>query len=65
MAKKTEVKIGGRRLELSNLKKVFYPEVGFTKAQIIDYYMRIAPVLLPHLKDRQISLKRYPEGVTG
>ena len=65
MTTKAELDIGGTRLELSNLDKVFYPEVGFTKAQVVDYYMRIAPVLLPHLNDRPISLKRYPEGVTG
>jgi bifunctional non-homologous end joining protein LigD len=65
MTKKTLVEIAGRRLELSNLEKVFYPLVGFTKAQVIDYYARIAPVLLPHLKQRPISLKRYPDGVTG
>ena len=65
MTKKTELDIGGTRLALSNLDKVFYPEVGFTKAQVIDYYIRIAPVLLPHLKDRPVSLKRYPEGVAG
>ena len=40
-----------------------YPRAGFTKAQVIDYYVRIAPVLLPHLKDRPLTLKRYPEGV--
>jgi bifunctional non-homologous end joining protein LigD len=65
MAKKTQVDVDGTRLELSNLEKVFYPEVGFTKAQVIDYYARIAPVLLPHLKNRPVSLKRYPDGVTG
>src|SRR5260221_8264250 len=66
MVKKTVHKIiGGRRLQLSNLDKVFYPEVGFTKAQVIDYYLQIAPALLPHLEDRPISLKRYPDGVTG
>jgi bifunctional non-homologous end joining protein LigD len=66
MIKKTVYKIiGGRRLQLSNLDKVFYPEVGFTKAQVIDYYLQIAPALLPHLEDRPISLKRYPDGVTG
>ncbi len=65
MTTKAELDIGGTRLELSNLDKVFYPEVGFTKAQVVDYYMRIAPVLLPHLNDPPISLKRYPEGVTG
>jgi bifunctional non-homologous end joining protein LigD len=65
MPKKTEVDINGRRLELSNLEKVFYPTVEFTKAQLIDYYARVAPVLLPHLKNRPVSLKRYPDGVTG
>jgi bifunctional non-homologous end joining protein LigD len=58
-----EVEIGGKRLKLSNLEKVLYPAVGFTKAQLIDYYTRIAPVLLPHLKNRPLTLKRYPEGV--
>lgn len=65
MTKKTLVDIEGTRVELSNLEKVFYPRVGFTKAQVIDYYARIAPVLLPHLANRPISLKRYPDGVTG
>ena len=65
MTKKTLVDIEGTRVELSNLEKVFYPQVGFTKAQVIDYYARIAPVLLPHLARRPISLKRYPDGVTG
>jgi bifunctional non-homologous end joining protein LigD len=64
MPKKTEVDIDGRRLELSNLEKIFYPKVKFTKAQVIDYYARVAPVLLPHLKNRPVSLKRYPDGVT-
>jgi bifunctional non-homologous end joining protein LigD len=57
MTKKTELEIGGTRLELSNLDKVFYLEVGFTKSQVIGYYVRIVPVLLPHLADRPISLK--------
>src|SRR5215471_10154702 len=65
MTKKTLVDIEGTRVELSNLEKVFYPQLGFTKAQVIDYYARIAPVLLPHLARRPISLKRYPDGVTG
>jgi bifunctional non-homologous end joining protein LigD len=64
MPKKTEVDVDGRRLELSNLEKIFYPTVKFTKAQVIDYYARVAPVLLPHLKNRPVSLKRYPDGVT-
>lgn len=59
------VDIQGRRLKLSNLGKVMYPDVGFTKAQVIDYYVRIAPVLLPHLRGRPLTMKRYPEGVKG
>lgn len=63
MSKASTVEIAGRELTLSNMEKVMYPEVGFTKAQIIDYYVRIAPFLLPHLKDRPLTMKRYPEGV--
>jgi bifunctional non-homologous end joining protein LigD len=59
----TEVKVGGKKLKLSNLDKVLYPASGFTKGQVIDYYSRIAPVLLPHLKDHPLTLKRYPNGV--
>jgi bifunctional non-homologous end joining protein LigD len=58
-----EVKVGGKTLRLSNLDKVLYPEAGFTKGQVIDYYSRIAPVLLPHLKNHPLTLKRYPNGV--
>jgi bifunctional non-homologous end joining protein LigD len=65
MSKKSELEVGGRTLTVSNLDKVLYPEAGFTKAQVIDYYIRIAPVLLPHLKSRPITLKRYPDGVDG
>jgi len=65
MSKKTELKVGGQTLVVSNLDKVLYPEPGFTKADVIDYYVRIAPVLLPHLKNRPITLKRYPDGVEG
>jgi bifunctional non-homologous end joining protein LigD len=67
VAKRTEsvVNIGGRELKVSNLEKVLYPRAGFTKAQMIDYYVRVAPVLLPHLKDRPLTMKRYPEGVEG
>ena len=64
-AKRLDVEIGDRRLSLSNLDKVFYPETGFTKGQLIDYYTRIAPAVLPHLYDRPLTLKRYPNGVTG
>jgi bifunctional non-homologous end joining protein LigD len=61
----SNVEIEGKQLSLSNLNKVLYPEVGFTKAQVIDYYVRVAPVLLPHLRGRPLTMKRYPEGVTG
>ncbi|MCU1450898.1 MAG: primase-like protein [Acidimicrobiales bacterium] len=59
----TEVDIEGRRLKLSNLDKVLYPEAGFTKGQVIDYYTRVASALLPHLRMRPLTLKRYPNGV--
>jgi bifunctional non-homologous end joining protein LigD len=62
-AKRLEVAIGDKTVSLSNLDKVLYPHVGFTKGQVIDYYTRIAPVLLPHLRDRPLTLKRYPNGV--
>jgi len=60
-----EVRVDGRTMRLTNLGKVYWPEVGFTKGQMIDYYTRIAPALLPHLRDRPLTLKRYPEGVEG
>ncbi len=60
---RTEVEVGGRTLTVSNLGKVLYPEVEFTKAQVIDYYVRIAPVLLRHLGDRGITMRRFPDGV--
>jgi len=59
----TIVDIAGRKLSLSNLEKVLYPAAGFTKGQVIDYYVRIAPVLIPHLAGRPLTMKRYPEGV--
>lgn len=62
MPAKTLVKIAGQELALSNLDKVFYPDTGFTKGQMIDYYIRIAPLLLPHLAGRPVTLKRYPGG---
>jgi bifunctional non-homologous end joining protein LigD len=58
-----EVEIEGRRLKLSNLNKVLYPKTGFTKGDLIDYYARIGPTVLPHLRDRPLTLKRYPDGV--
>jgi bifunctional non-homologous end joining protein LigD len=57
------VDIEGRHLKLSNLDKVLYPATGFTKGQVIDYYARIAPVLMPHLAGRALTMKRYPGGV--
>ncbi len=59
------VQIEGCDLELSNLDKVMYPEAGFTKGEVIDYYTRMAPVLLPHLRDRALTRIRYPNGVDG
>lgn len=63
--RETIVEIEGRRLSVSNLEKVLYPESGFTKGQVIDYYVRVAPILLPHLAGRPLTLKRYPNGVEG
>jgi len=57
------VEIQGRQLKLSNLDKVLYPATGFTKGQVIDFYARIGPVLVPHLAGRPLTLKRYPNGV--
>jgi bifunctional non-homologous end joining protein LigD len=62
---KVAVQVDGRTLTLTNLGKVLYPETGFTKAEVLDYYQRVAPVLLPHIADRPVTLKRYPEGVDG
>ena len=59
------VEVGGQELTLSNLDKVMYPGPGFTKADVIDYYARIAPVMLAHLGDRAITLRRFPDGVDG
>ncbi len=58
-----EVRIGTRQLRLLNLDKVLYPKAGFTKAQVIDYYLRMSTALLPHLRGRPLTLKRYPNGV--
>jgi bifunctional non-homologous end joining protein LigD len=59
------VNVEGRDLLLSNLDKVLYPIAAFTKGEVMDYYTRIAPVLLPHLADRALTVKRYPNGVDG
>jgi len=63
MPERVRVAIEGRSLELSNLDKVLYPSVGFTKGEVIDYYVRVAPVLLPHLAGRPITRIRFPNGV--
>ncbi len=59
----TTVAVAGRTLTLTNLDKVLYPEVGFTKAQVIDYYARIAPVMVPHVAGRALTFHRFPNGV--
>ena len=58
-----EIEVEGRRLRLSNRDKVLYPDAGFTKGELIDYYAAVAPFLLPHLAGRPVTLKRYPDGV--
>jgi bifunctional non-homologous end joining protein LigD len=58
-----QVTVGNRRLKLTNLDKVLYPKTKTTKAEVIDYYARVAEVILPHLKGRPLTLKRYPDGV--
>jgi bifunctional non-homologous end joining protein LigD len=60
-----EVDVEGRHLRLSNLDKVLYPTAGFAKGQVIDYYTRVAPAVLAHLRGRALTLKRYPNGVEG
>ncbi len=62
---KQRVEIEGRTLGVSNLEKVLFREVGFTKAQVIDYYVRIAPVLLPHVAGRPVTFTRWPDGLDG
>jgi bifunctional non-homologous end joining protein LigD len=57
------VEVDGRRLKISNLEKVLYPQTGTTKAEVIHYYTEIAPLLLPHLIDRPLTVVRYPEGI--
>ncbi|MHA3703158.1 non-homologous end-joining DNA ligase [Jatrophihabitans sp. YIM 134969] len=60
---KVPVEVDGRSLTLSNLDKVLWPDAGFTKGEMIDYYTRIAPTLLPHIEARALTVKRYPNGV--
>ena len=63
MSAPTIVDVENRKLKLTNLDKFLYPAAGFTKGQVVDFYVRIAPVLVPHLKGRPLTMKRYPEGV--
>jgi len=63
MSTPTIVEVEGRKLKLTNLDKVLYPAAGFTKGQVVDFYVRIAPVLVPHLAGRPLTMKRYPEGI--
>jgi bifunctional non-homologous end joining protein LigD len=65
MRTESELEVKGKRLKVSNLDKVLYPKAGFTKGQVIDYYIKISPFLLPHLKNRPLTMKRYPNGVDG
>ncbi|MHA3770082.1 non-homologous end-joining DNA ligase [Verrucomicrobiota bacterium sgz303538] len=65
MSADTELLVEGKKVPVRHLDKVFYPEAGFTKGDLINYYVRVSPVLLPHLRDRALTLKRYPNGVTG
>jgi bifunctional non-homologous end joining protein LigD len=62
---KIGVVVEGRELSLTNLTKVLYPADGFTKAEVLDFYQRISPLLLPHVTGRPMTLKRYPEGIDG
>ena len=60
---RSTVEVDGRRLQVSNLDKVLYPETGFTKGEVLDYYVRVAPALLPHITNRPMSFQRFPDGV--
>src|ERR1700747_1754581 len=59
------VQVGKRTIELANLSKVLYPEDHITKAHLIEYYLKIAPTILAHVKGRALSLVRYPDGIKG
>ena len=63
MATSRQVEVDGRELKLTNLDKVLYPDVGFTKGEMVDYYARVADAMVPHLKGRAVTLRRFPEGV--
>jgi bifunctional non-homologous end joining protein LigD len=65
MSKREHIRIDGRELVISNLRKVFFPDNGFTKGEVIAFYLDIAETILPHLRDRPLTLKRYPDGIAG
>src|SRR3954466_6010126 len=65
MAAFSQVDVGGRRLQIRNLDRVIFPQTGTTKAELLDYYVRIADAMLPHLRERLLHMHRYPEGVDG
>jgi bifunctional non-homologous end joining protein LigD len=58
-----QVEVEGKELRLSNLDKVIYPKTGFTKGEMVDYYAKVAPAIVPHLSGRAVTLRRFPEGV--
>ncbi len=63
MATSRQVEVDGRELKLTNLDKVLYPQAGFTKGEVVDYYAKVAPAIVPHLSGRAVTLRRFPEGV--
>ena len=63
MASDRQVEVDGRELKLTNLDKVLYPKAGFTKGEVVDYYAKVAPAMVPHLTGRAVTLRRFPEGV--
>jgi len=63
VARSRQVEVDGRELKLTNLDKVLYPKAGFTKGEVVDYYAKVAPAIVPHLKGRAVTLRRFPEGV--
>ncbi len=63
MATSRQVEVDGHELKLTNLDKVLYPQAGFTKGEVVDYYAKVAPVMVPHLSGRAVTLRRFPEGV--
>ncbi len=63
MATSRQVEVDGRELKLTNLDKVLYPKAGFTKGEMVDYYAKVAPAIIPHLHGRAVTLRRFPEGV--